>query len=156
MDRVQQRFDEIEWTYATGDPKALKELEERIAAAGRKRGLITYSDLVRGVTFDLPNLQKPRVIDVADWQEIDRAIVGDFLGYISKRSYEHARLFSSALVVSKMDGSPGEVLFAAEAARADLERPQHEGARSLGRACSEIAFLVREALRGCRVSRVSR
>lgn len=29
MDPVQQRFDEIEWTYATGDEKALKELEER-------------------------------------------------------------------------------------------------------------------------------
>ncbi|HZQ75082.1 MAG TPA: hypothetical protein VFB08_19370 [Burkholderiales bacterium] len=108
MDPIQQRFNEIEWTYATGDPKALKELEKRIAIAARKRGLITYSDLVRGVTFDLPNLQKPRTIDVTDWQEIDRAIVGDFLGYISKRSYEHAKLFSSALVVSKMDGSPGE------------------------------------------------
>lgn len=108
MDPVQQRFDEIEWTYATGDAKALKELEERIAAAGRKRGLITYSDLVRGVTFNLPNLQKPRTINVTDWQELDRAIVGDFLGYISKRSYERAKLFSSALVVSKMDGSPGE------------------------------------------------
>ena len=107
MDPVQQRFDEIEWTYATGDAKAL-ELEERIAAAGRKRGLITYSDSVRGVTFNLPNVQKPRTINVTDWQELDRAIVGDFLGYISKRSYERAKLFSSALVVSKMDGSPGE------------------------------------------------
>lgn len=108
MDAVQQKFDEIEWSYATGDAKALRELEERIASAGRKRGLITYSDLVRGVVFSLPNVKKPRMIDVADWQELDRAIVGDFLGYISKRSYERAKLFSSALVVSKMDGSPGE------------------------------------------------
>jgi hypothetical protein len=108
MDPVQQRFEEIEWTYATGDPTVLRELEERIAAAGRKRGLITYSDLVRGVTFHLPNVPKLRTIDVADWRELDRAIVGDFLGYVSKRSYEKAKLFSSALVVSKMDGSPGE------------------------------------------------
>lgn len=108
MDAIQQRFDDIEWSYATGDPKALKELEERIAAAARKRKLVTYSDLVRGVTFDLPNVQKPRTIDVTNWQELDRAIVGDFLGYISKRSYDRAKLFSSALVVSKMDGSPGE------------------------------------------------
>lgn len=108
MDLIQKRFDDISWKYATGDSRALKELEDRIAAAGRRRALLTYSDLARGVTFNLPNLQRPRVIDVSDWQEIDRAIVGDFLGYISKRSYEKAKLFSSSLVVSKMDGSPGE------------------------------------------------
>lgn len=108
MDKVDQKFAQIEWSYATGDSKALRELEERIAVAARKRGLITYSELVRGITFNLPNLQKPRTINVSDWEELDRAIVGDFLGYISMRSYERAKLFSSALVVSKMDGSPGE------------------------------------------------
>ena len=108
MDAILQKFGDINWRYATGDSKALATLEERIAAAGRKRSLITYSELVRGVTFTLPNIQKPRTIDVVDWQELDRAIVGDFLGYISMRSYDRARLFSSALVVSKMDGSPGE------------------------------------------------
>lgn len=108
MDPILQKFEEIEWRYATGDSKALTILEERIAVAGRKRSLITYSELVRGVTFNLPNVQKPRTIDVTDWQELDRAIVGNFLGYISMRSYERAHLFSSALVVSKMDGSPGD------------------------------------------------
>jgi hypothetical protein len=101
MNPVQRRFDKIEWTYATGDAKALKELEARIATAGRKRSLITYSELVRGVEFDLPNLEKPRTINVTDWHDLDRAIVGDFLGYVSKRSYERASLLSSALVVSK-------------------------------------------------------
>ena len=71
-DSVMQRFHEMQWQYATGDSKALHALEERIAAAGRRRQLPTYS------------------------------------GYISMRSYERARLFSSALVVSKMDGSPGD------------------------------------------------
>jgi hypothetical protein len=108
MDSVLEKLGNIKWRYASGDPNALAKLEERIAEAGRKRSLITYSDLVREVTFNLPNLRKPRTIDVMDWQELDRAIVGDFLGYISMRSYERARLFSSALVVSKMDGSPGE------------------------------------------------
>ncbi len=108
MDPVLKKFKEIEWRYATGDSTALAILEERISVAGRKRSLITYSELVRGVTFNLPNVQKLRTIDVTDWQELDRAIVGNFLGYISMRSYEHAHLFSSALVVSKMDGSPGE------------------------------------------------
>ncbi|MGH7684727.1 MAG: hypothetical protein ACREMT_10310, partial [Vulcanimicrobiaceae bacterium] len=71
MDKVDQKFAEIAWTYATGDSKALHELEERIAAAARKRGLITYSDLVRGITFNLPNVHKPRSIDVSDWHELD-------------------------------------------------------------------------------------
>ena len=108
MDAILQKFEGMQWSYATGDAQALKALEERIAAAGRRRALLTYSDLVREVTFDLPNLEKPRTIDVTDWQELDRAIVGSFLGFISMRSYERAKFFSSALVVSKMDGSPGE------------------------------------------------
>jgi len=107
VDAVLQKLRDIVWRYAPGDPKALKGLEERIAAAGRRRDLITYSDLVRGVTFDLPSLRKPRVIDVAYWQELDRWIVADFLGYISLRSYERSGFFSSALVVNKLD-APGD------------------------------------------------
>jgi len=108
MDTILEQLEGIRWRYATGDPAALSEMESRIATAGRKRSLITYSELVRGITFNLPNIHKPRTIDVTNWQELDRAIVGDFLGYISMRSYERAQLFASALVVSKMDGSPGD------------------------------------------------
>jgi hypothetical protein len=106
LDPILQKFEVIKWRYATGDAEALSTLEERIAVAGRKQALITYSELVRGVTFSLPNVQKPQTIDVTDWQELDRAIVGDFLGYISRRSYESAGFLSSALVVGKVDGSP--------------------------------------------------
>lgn len=70
--------------------------------------MITYSDLVQNVQFDLSNLKhSPRVIDVHDWHELDRAIIGDFLGYISMRSYQYGSFFASALVVTKLDGSPG-------------------------------------------------
>lgn len=109
MDLIQQKFGKMYWRYATGDLSALEELEARMAAAGRKRSLITYSELVKGVPFDLPNLsQSPRLIDVTDWQDLDRTIVGDYLGCSSMRSYERARFFISALVVSKLDGSPGD------------------------------------------------
>lgn len=108
-DRILENFAKIPWHYANKDPKALRELETRVGSAAAKRGLLTYSDLVRGVEFNLPNLKEPRrVIDTSDWQDLDRAIVGDFLGYMSMRSYETAGFFSSALVVSKMDGSPSE------------------------------------------------
>jgi hypothetical protein len=108
MDAVEKRLQEIEWRYPTGDPKALKTLEERIAGAGKRARLITYSELVAGITFSLPSLAEPRTIDTRNWQELDRAIVGDFLGYISMRSYERGKFFSSALVVTKDDGTPGE------------------------------------------------
>ena len=108
-DNIREAFGSMRWKYADKDPAALAELEERIAEAARHRKLITYSELVRGVRFDLPNLQDgPRTIDVGDWQDLDRAIVGDFLGYISQRSYERQGFFASALVVLKADGSPSE------------------------------------------------
>lgn len=109
MDEISERFNSIQWKYATQDPVALDEMERRIADAARKLSLITYSDLARGVTFNLPSLRVPRrTIDVAEWQELDRAIIGDFLGYMSMRSYENHGFFVSALVVSKVDGSPSE------------------------------------------------
>ena len=113
MDPITERFKDITWRYAPQDAPALAELENRVAAVGRRQSLITYSDLVRGVEFHLATLRDPvRQIDVADWQDLDRAILGDFLGYMSMRSYETGGFFSSALVVSKMNGLPGEGFFA--------------------------------------------
>jgi len=108
-DDVVDRFRQIKWHYAPGDPAARAELKRRIAEAGRRRTLITYSDLARGISFHLPNLKDPQhQIDVHDWQDLDRAIIGDFLGYLSMQSYEEAGFLSSALVVGKIEGSPGE------------------------------------------------
>src|SRR4051794_27314024 len=91
VDKIMERFRGIRWNYAPNDPIARAELDRRIAEVGARRGLITYSDLVRGVTFNLSNLREPRhQIDTADWQSLDRAIVGDFLGYLSMESYERS------------------------------------------------------------------
>lgn len=108
MDSISLAFDKIRWSYAERDPKALDELEARIAARGRLGLMLTYSELVDGVAFDLPNLKEsPRYVDVADWQDLDRSIVGDFLGHISQRSYDKGGFFASAIVVSANDGTPG-------------------------------------------------
>jgi hypothetical protein len=113
MDQVLERFRAIKWNYAPRDDAARQEIGGRIADVGRRRGLITYSDLVRGVTFNLSNLREPKhQIDTGDWQDLDRAILGDFLGYLSMESYERAGFFSSALVVGKQVGSPGEGFYA--------------------------------------------
>ena len=96
-DRILESFAAIPWHYADKDPKALSELEGRVARAASKRGLLTYSDLVRDVEFNLPTLKNPkRVIDTFDWQDLDRAIIGDFLGYMSMKSYERAFLLECA------------------------------------------------------------
>ena len=109
MDKILEGFRAITWRYAPQDPAARAELARRIAEAGRREQLITYSDLVKNVTFVLPSLQKPEHrIDTAEWQDIDRAIVGDFLGYLSMESYEAGGFFASALVVSKETRLPGE------------------------------------------------
>jgi len=109
VDTILERFQAIRWSYAPRDDAGRGELERRIADVGRRRALVTYSDLVRGVTFNLPNLREPlHQIDTTDWQDLDRAILGDFLGYLSMESYGRAGFFSSALVVSKHDGTPGE------------------------------------------------
>jgi hypothetical protein len=109
MDKVQEQFHTMAWRYAPQDPQGCEALNLRIAETGRRRSLITYSDLVRGIAFHWPGLQHPdHQIDVNEWQDLDRAIIGDFLGYLSMMSYDRAGFFCSALVVSKDDGTPGE------------------------------------------------
>lgn len=109
MDEILRRFASWEWSYADRDPQARELLADRIAEVGRRRGLITYSDLVRGVTFRLPNVHsgRPFQIDAFNWTELDRAVIGEFLGHISWESYQQGRILASALVVTKDDGTPG-------------------------------------------------
>ena len=109
MDKILERFRSIPWRYAPQDSAARAELARRIADAGRREQLISYSDLVRNVPFHLPTLRaQEHRIDTADWQELDRAIIGDFLGYLSMESYERGGFFASALVVGKESRLPGE------------------------------------------------
>jgi hypothetical protein len=65
------------------------------------------------VTFHLPNVNhgQPFEIDVAAWRDLDRAILGEFLGYISMLSFTEARFMASALVVSKSAYEPSEHFF---------------------------------------------
>src|SRR5699024_9527089 len=76
------RFAEIRWSYADRDQEALAELRRRLAATGRREGLIDYSALVRGVAFCIPTVTggQPCTIDTHDWQDLDRDLLGDFLG----------------------------------------------------------------------------
>jgi hypothetical protein len=107
-DPIRERFEAMTWRFAPSDRDACRELERRVASAGKRADLITYSALVQGITFRLSAARGGlRLIDVNAWEDLDRAIVGDFLGYLSFRSYQQAQFLSSALVVGKKDGTPG-------------------------------------------------
>ena len=103
MDAIEKQMNEMNWSYAESNPDALAELKRRIEDAGRREDLITYSELVKGVTFHLPNVNKgqPFQIDTRGWSILDRAILGEFLGYISMLSYRKAKFMASALAISK-------------------------------------------------------
>jgi len=113
VDEIKRKMSEIKWAYAESDPGALAELQRRIEDAGRREDLITYSDLVKGVVFHLPNVNKgqPFQIDIHEWSILDRAILGEFLGLISTLSYRKAKFMASALVVNKMEFRPSDHFF---------------------------------------------
>ncbi len=109
MDQIKKRLATIKWYYTDKDLRARQELADRMAQTARRQDLITYSDLIKGVTFKLPNVNggQPFQIDPYEWTDLHRQIVGDFLGSISAESYRRDGIFVSAIVVSKADGTPG-------------------------------------------------
>ena len=116
MDRneIVRKFNEIEWPYAPYDHEARKQMAERIARTGRLgANLISYSNLVAGIAFNLPNVNggKPFEIDTHNWRGLDRRIVGDFLGYISSVSYKEAGFMATSLVVSLEENQPSYIFF---------------------------------------------
>lgn len=110
---VVAKLNSYDWKYATADQDALAELKKRIAVAGKNRKMIKYSELVSGVRFCLPNVNNgaPYQIRTWDWHGFDRALIGEFLGYISMESYINADFMASAIVVSALDEEPSGIFF---------------------------------------------
>ena len=109
MDEILEKMKQGDWVYGDGDPESLAVLEQRIAEKGRKRSVITYSDLARGIEFRLANVNDgiPFEIDFGPNWGLHSKIIGEFLGRISTKSYEAAGFMASALVVQKEDDGPG-------------------------------------------------
>ena len=94
--------------WAAADPVAQHQLQNRIAIHATQGNTITYSDLVSGIPFNILDDRPGYTIDVHAWQDLDRAIIGDFLGALSIESYERHCFLISALVVSKESQTPSE------------------------------------------------
>ena len=108
-------LEDVDWPYAPNDENgALQEFQDRICRTARLgTSLISYSNLVAGVTFQFSNVNngQPFVIDVHDWQGLHRRIVGDCLGYLSYTSYRDYDFMASALVAGLAENRPSEIFF---------------------------------------------
>jgi hypothetical protein len=93
------------------DVRATREVALRIARAAARERTITYSELVEGVTFRLPNVKGGlpfQLGELGEWTDLDRAILGSVLGRISADSYLEAGFLASAVAVSKTTNEPSE------------------------------------------------
>ena len=63
--------------------------------------------LVAGVTFRLPNVNGGKPFEIREWTELERAIIGNFLGRIAAESYQAGGFLSSALVIGMDSNGPG-------------------------------------------------
>jgi hypothetical protein len=98
------------WPYSEADPAALAEIGRRIADVGRRKDLIHYSKLASGVTLRMANVNdgEPFEMGVPEWSDLDRSILGDFLGKLSLESYQRGAFLASALVTSKGTQEPSQ------------------------------------------------
>lgn len=105
----------VDWAYALNDENGvLQEFQDRICRTARLgTSLISYSNLVAGVTFQFSNVNdgQPFVIDVHNWHGLHRRIVGDCLGYLSYISYRDYDFMASALVAGLSENRPSEIFF---------------------------------------------
>ena len=110
MDPVAKRLAQFTWPYANQDPAGLAEITKRIARTGRIEDLITYSDLVSGIDFNIPTVNRgqPLRLGVPEWTDLHRAIIGDFLGRVCVDTYTAAEFMGSALVVASDTRQPSE------------------------------------------------
>jgi hypothetical protein len=108
MDNLVKKMKTFSWAYADKDLASLEIVEKRIHESGKDLKLITYSDLVKGIEFHIPNINNGSAYQIKtyDWSGLDRRIIGDFLGYASFRSYEKYGFMASALVVNRDEYRP--------------------------------------------------
>jgi hypothetical protein len=110
LDRIAKLFGQQAWAFAEQDFDALAEISRRVAAIGRQKGLLTYTELVSGIDFRIPTVLggKPQRLGVPDWGDLHRAIVGDFLGRLCMETYLQGGFMGGALVVASETRQPSE------------------------------------------------
>jgi hypothetical protein len=97
-----KRMNERPCTYAPRDPATCEIVFERLKSAAQRNRLLTYAELVRGVTFMVPGEGgelRSHVIDVGFLRGQDEAIIQDFGRYIGAATYRDSQVLLNALLV---------------------------------------------------------
>lgn len=81
-----------------------------MADAARRNEPITYSDVVQGIEFTLDDGRR-HTIDIHNWTGLDQRIIGQFLGFISVRTYDAHEFMASALAVDATNMQPSKSFF---------------------------------------------
>jgi hypothetical protein len=104
---------EWDWNYASQDPVAMAELKKRLMLTGSRYALISYTDLVKGIVFEMPNVHngEPFEITPDSWCGLYRKIIGNMLGWLSLESYHTNGYWSSALVIGRSNSQPSDIFF---------------------------------------------
>src|SRR5262249_17323700 len=113
MDPVAQKLASYHWPFADQDLNAYEIIARKIAKVGNERDVITYSDLVGDVTFNIKTINEGRdyQINVKKWSWPDRALLGDFLGRLCVETYQRGGFMGSALAYSEVQNEPGKGFF---------------------------------------------
>lgn len=113
MDPLLEKLKSFDWPLPDQDDASYQEIKRRIAAAGKKRQLLTYSQLVQGIEFQIPSINDghPFRLNVGGWTGLDRHIIGQFLGKLSCESYEEHGFMANALVVDAIENLPSKNFF---------------------------------------------
>ena len=97
--------------YLNSNDPALGELEKRIAAKGRLGQTVTYTDLVRGVAFQPKSVRGGTFHYIHYWDDVNRAIISEYLSHISTQSQTNDGFMASSLVVSEQENIPSGPFF---------------------------------------------
>ncbi len=101
------------WPNASHDLEAVSEMERRLAGAATRRqpGPISYTRLVSDMAFQLAGKSGLHRINIHEWSGQDRGLVGEYLGYLSTRTYEQHGFMASALAVDSTERRPSESFY---------------------------------------------
>jgi hypothetical protein len=94
------------------NPEAVEEIKRRIAETAKKRGMITYSNLVRGIKFQHPERgPDPFEIITFDWKGWDRKFIGAILAQITCDTILETGCVTTTIVVDSISNEPSKILF---------------------------------------------
>lgn len=113
IDSLREKLNSFDWPLPDEDDESYQEIKRRIAETGKRRRLLTYSQLVKGIEFRLSSMHDgaPFMLNIGGWTGQDRYIIGQFLGKLSCESYAQHGFMANALVVDAQQGRPSKNFF---------------------------------------------